>query len=646
MSYNVLSLSEGNLAAFLDVNDIQGFFSTEVEVMPGVKALVYENGNSVGEINAGRYTLKSFSDSLKFWTEKNMKLFIVKASEFGITYTSRKFQTKEGLLVSGKILVNYSLRNSALFHKNLVGSSISYTLEDFARDTQFIVMAALQKAIYNFSIKELGLPNFNEYVATSMETAVQDALSRYGIRFSDLQILSLQHEEFDKLQQRKSDLWIVKENQKIQDEETQQKLDERLTQISFTEKSNELDVLAAQIAADREDGEIAVIRRRYAQKSEMRKIIQAAEFDKIASQAEMEQVLFENEKAKDLRESEREELKKIIEAENCEMEMRRENLLEKLGVQLEHEMLNFQREYEYNLKLEALDREAELAKRAESEAGRAWLVHIQQEKAARAEEKEKLKDASEIQTLAGNLAYENQTRENRLCALKRENDAAEEVHRSEMLKQKDLWMLEMQSRTFTNQLEKMMAVQKLNQAQDLFEMDLYERKLRLEAEIRLAEKNGERMFELDKIRLYKEFGPNGIFTLLNPEQANAFIAAQESQGKNMAAAAANAAFSAEMKGRYEEQEKANDKMTAMFREFMAQQERTANLMAQMHIQTPQTAPVIVGGVGVPGNFGSNSGSSGNSSGSGSSGKRVLLCPGCKSEVGETARFCPNCGKPL
>ena len=175
-------------------------------------------------------------------------------------------------------------------------------------------------------------------------------------------------------------MWLVKEGQTITDQENEIRLARRLAQITFDEKANDLEILAEQVAADKKDGKLAILQRRAGQRADMRKSIQSDKFDQIASQTEMDQFLFENEKTNLIRESEKEDLKHVLESQACEKEMKRRQLLEKLEMQLSQDTEEFRLANEHALRIAALDREAEIAKRTESEENRQWLVNLEREK--------------------------------------------------------------------------------------------------------------------------------------------------------------------------------------------------------------------------------------------------------------------------
>lgn len=621
---NLFLLAPGFIAARLDVSDIPGFFSKTVEIPQGIRVLAFENGRNIGEVPPGFYTLKSFSDKLKFWTQKSTVLYLFPGTPFPVLYSSQKFLTKENLLVSGDVQIEFRLDDPALFIKNLLGSRMEYTNVELAADTSAMVFDALQESFSQFSITELNGPDARKYLEAAVDSAIRISMGRYGIAFSRLSILSLTHESYDKIQEKKREHWLVREGQSVTREEEELINAARLDEVKQQEKWNELDLLAEQIGLDRQEGDVAVIRRRAGIRRERRDLILSDKFDKIATRNEMEQFLFENDKNRLIRDKERQELLDTFEAERDDKALRRNMMLEKLDQQLSNDLDDYRRGYEYALKLKTLERESELARRTESEANRKWLAELEREKLERREELNRLADEKASVRAAGEVRFEHLQAEKRNKAMEMEIRSAEMTAQLELQKQRELWEIELRTKKSTTQLDRLAQIQKLNQAQDIFDMDLVERKNRQESELRINERTIEQKFELDKLRIYAGFGPDGILALLGPEQARVFA---ETRAGQTAKSVAEALL---------EQERKNvEKTQGIFHEFLASKDRDADRLVQMQAQTP-AAPTMVVADGTVHTIGAR----------GPAGGRQLLCPKCRAEVTETAKFCPNCGAQL
>lgn len=612
-----------------------GFFSTctDVDIPQGVNAVVWEKGQNCGEIGAGRHRMSTFLDRLFLKSDKEQVIYAVNSAFFPISY-SGKFLTKECVAVDCTVSVDYTVENRFLFLSNLFGPRETYTKEEFNADTQEIVLAAIRDSIVKYGVKELADEEFRQYFVTTLDSAITTVLGRYGIRFHEARIVSLSWEGMDTQNESRSRIWMTKEGQAIRKEEWEAETQARLDEISHEEKVNDLDMLAKQTSADRQDAELTLARRKVEQQKTLRQIVQSQEFDKITTEAEMEQFLFEQEKAGLLRENERKELLKEMEKQNIEADKRRDFLLAQLDIQMERQLETEKNEYIFRSRMTALEQEEALARKVASMENEAWLRFVQEEKAKRIEEKTSLVEQLGIEQAFTELELEKANRQLRFDRIDAERAALELDTQLASRKRMEELEIEIQNRTWTDQIEKMAALNRLNREQQQFDLEVWERKTKLEAEIERTKTLDAQKFELDRLRVLQTFGKDAVLSMLTPEQAAVYASVNAPAGTQTADAA-----------RLEVLQKAKDEQAAMMQDFMQMQERMMgqfiqNMAASNGNQAP-VQPVIVtgtgqpvyGGAAVPGSTPAEP-------------KRVVICPGCRAEVQENAKFCLNCGKEL
>ncbi|MCR5163156.1 MAG: zinc-ribbon domain-containing protein [Thermoguttaceae bacterium] len=642
---NHLELTNETLVKKISTKDVSGFFSTSIDVPPGTKSLVFENGRNCGEMGPGHYTLQSFMGKL-FLKSKNQVIYSFRDTCFKIDY-STSCLTKECLRVAVNIQMEYAIENTTLFVQNLMGGRDLYTLADFNADTDTLIFAAIQEVIAQYSIKEIGTGESKQYLITSLEGAVRNSLSRYGVRFKNALLLSISHEKYDAMKEQKEELWLVKEGNVISKEEREAKLAARFDEITDQEKLNDLEILEKQVRNDRNEGELAVAKRRLEYNKNLRKVVQADEFDKLANQSEMEQFLFEQDKTGILREEEKKELLQGIDWAQEEKEVRRQQFLKKLDIQFQHELEEYQTLLLYQSKLAALDQEKELNIKREAEARRQWIAGIEQEEAERKALHKKLDDdlittekewSKKIRDAQGEESFTGI----RVNIGNMEADAARERHEKDVRSQ-----IEERERKFQLNLKKLQELQKLGQADKVFEMDLAEREANMEA----AKEAAKRDFIRDIIQSLKGMDLQTAqmivtSTIAEKDSRDSIIKQLEIYSKTEVAKAEAQAQSDASKVAYEVQSKANEDIKEMMKEMMSLQERNADRLVQMNsktvdgmsnmnngsvVVTPGFPPVQVGG---------------NSQGPAPEEKKVLLCPQCRAEVNANQKFCPNCGKQL
>ncbi|MEO2024222.1 MAG: hypothetical protein ABGX05_20520, partial [Pirellulaceae bacterium] len=64
-------IDESEFANCKRIEDVKRFFgSRQLVIDPGTRALLVDNGQNLGEVGPGTYTLKSFCEMLRFWKRK------------------------------------------------------------------------------------------------------------------------------------------------------------------------------------------------------------------------------------------------------------------------------------------------------------------------------------------------------------------------------------------------------------------------------------------------------------------------------------------------------------------------------------------------------------------------------------------------
>ena len=173
---------------------------------------------------------------------------------------------------------------------------------------------ALWEAVGRISITDLTGPQVRSNIDTAVEQALTLSMQRYGLRFGQVHMVSVSHEEYDEHRRKLGETWLWRE--RIEHEKTRDELasEDQLRQIKQKEKSNDLGVLAAQVETDRMEGKLAVLVRRVGVLGQWRDALQSHEFDNLKRAEERARMLQEDQKSGMLRESEIKELEHLLAA--------------------------------------------------------------------------------------------------------------------------------------------------------------------------------------------------------------------------------------------------------------------------------------------------------------------------------------------
>ncbi|MCH8829852.1 MAG: hypothetical protein IID45_09775, partial [Planctomycetes bacterium] len=400
--------------------------------------------------------------------------------------------------------------------------------------------------------------------------------------------------KFDEHRQRLGEVWLQKEGLAQTEALNEIYSEEELLRIKKAERSNDLEVLADNVAVDRMEADLASKIRRIGIRNAMRDAVQSEEFDKINTDEEMQAFLQERDKAKLLRGEERDELLEGFRQRKDNRESARVHLVAKLNLERQMEIDVVRAELDYSMKLKRLDHEAALSAKVATNDNAEWQQQIALEK-KKAEDRhresiEELKLNQHTDRLQGEIDLAGADRKVRIAKM----DA-------EITREQD-----------KDQQNRLAAVQKLNddaaQAQHQREMDRLEQAKDMDAETLIATSDADNAAALADLK--KHEADQSVAKALAEERAKMerekSEAVAEATQKTMDVQQDNAA-----------------QMQAMLQQAM----KTMGQQSQPTVVMPTAGGVV--NTGIAGQTG-----------------RVVVCGSCRSENTESARFCSSCGKEL
>jgi hypothetical protein len=367
-------------AVRIQVNDAPGFFSKKLIIEPGCRALVIEDGAFIGEVSAGSYTLESFAQRLRFWTKKQCTVILTRAEDMPIECQCGDLPTRENLLVQAAVRLTVQMHDVALFLQNLLGARSAFSTADLRNSVLPVIRQAMWESVGRMSIAELTGPQVRRDLDAAVEQALGVSLRRYGLGFGQVQTVSIKHERYDEQRRKLGEAWLLREGI-----EQQRALDElysadELRQIQRQERVNELALLAENVALDRQEGDLAVMRRRIGIRSEMRDAVLSNKFDKIETAEELAQMLHEVDRNRLLRQDEQDELTAAYQAKKADREGARRQLVQKLEIEQGFELSRLRAELDHQARRQAHDHEVDLASRIENEENRRWLALLERQR--------------------------------------------------------------------------------------------------------------------------------------------------------------------------------------------------------------------------------------------------------------------------
>lgn len=171
-----------------------------------------------------------------------------------------------------------------------------------------LMQQALWEAVGRLSITDLTGPQVRRDIDAAVEQALGLSMQRYGLQFGQVHMVSIRHARYDEHRKKLGEAWLLRE-----EIEQQKALDglystDELRQIKRQEKTNELELLAAQVASNRMEGDLGVLVRRIGIRNQWRDALRSEKFDKVKDEDELARMLMEFDKNKLMRQNDMEEI--------------------------------------------------------------------------------------------------------------------------------------------------------------------------------------------------------------------------------------------------------------------------------------------------------------------------------------------------
>lgn len=641
-------------AARIDVTDVPRYFSRQLIIEPGTRALIVDDGKYVGDVGPGTHTLESFLRPLKFWRQHQATAILTRQEDFPLEIVSTDIPTAENLTVDATVRLAIQIEDVALFLRNLMGTRAELRADDLRNLLAPVVWQSLWEAIGRMSIKNLTGPENRAEIDAQLAQSISLAMRRYGLKFVRVQLVAIGQQRYDELRQRHGDNWLERED------------------LLADETQNELAALADKVDIDRQQDQLAAELRRIGIRNELRAAVRSEEFDKIGDVEQFEKMLHERDKNQLLREEEKQGLVDAFRQRQKEGEQTREHLLAKLELEQRMEIEQVREQLDHAARMKRLEHEIAMARQTASKENLEWQQQVeleakqaehrrqerdkewakqrqwvrQQSTARREDQWADLVHQQQAQRLEGDIAAAHAERKARVAMIESELRGALATDELETEKRRKEWERDESRRTTDDQLDKLRRTQELNAEAAQHQLELHQRRQRLDVELDVLKEDKASERELKRLAIFKGMSTEEL--IISGQHENAALLADlkkhESSQGTLKAQLDGSHKDAIYQERAKAQEKldaerkaASDAMAAMYRDLLDSQN------SSQHKTLDTLRDVAKGGSGQPIVFGAGQPMQ---PAGGNGGAKVLLCTACAAENDATARHCSNCGAKI
>jgi|GEM_PF-1051747 hypothetical protein len=523
------SVDSNDFATRLVIPDLKGVFrfgplelpkQRSLVIEAGTRALVVDEGCLVGEVSPGSYVLETFLERLQFWRERQVTVVLARQEDVALQL-ALKVPTAEFLTVDAKVRLTVQIEDIAAFLENLLGAQERLLIKHVENSTHRsvselvspLVRQALWGAIRSVSIKDLMTPGVQQQMSDTVTDAVCSSLKRYGLRFVEVQMVHIEHEDHDALAERSGDRWIEDEEKRLQ--------------ILRLETESEL-------ARDEVDKRL----QRNSVRRELMSALNAGKMDGVNSEEEMRQFVLDIDRQKLLRREERDQLVFDYETNKQDRGIARQHGLKLLQLEQRLELENARVDLDHAVAARAIEHEIELSQLTHSKRNQDWQQKLQLERDRlqsarderrkardfkwdelrrdgvnrREEQTEQALQTQRLDAIADEIRISRRERKNRVAMLEIELKAHLEEQNLELTKRRKEWELEHANQKSDSQIDRMRRVQDMN-------LDFDHRRKQNELDLELLKDDRSHARELERIQAMGSLSAEAMIATANEGNA-------------------------------------------------------------------------------------------------------------------------------
>lgn len=363
MTNNIWVANENQFCVRYTLEDLSGFFSSQLTISPGTKAYIQADGQPYGEVPAGVYTLESFTEKLAFWRPtRQIDAILVREEDLRLKLSVADLPTADLVSVRAEVWVTVALADLGMFMKNFLGSRHEVTRDMLLHWILPIAEQALREAVRKLTIAELASGDVRLMIQAALAECSHLTLARYGLRLAEVHAVGIYNEEYDAQMRKIGEACLLRVELDAENRLSESRDKEAFAKIERLEREQELDILAKNVKLDREEADIELQLRQCDIRKMMREAVLSDRFDEVANAEEFAKFMEEIDKQKLLREDETEELKQVYRDNNAD----REKLAAVLALNRQAELDELAAEIEHAGRVQAIKHQAELAQVAKS----------------------------------------------------------------------------------------------------------------------------------------------------------------------------------------------------------------------------------------------------------------------------------------
>ncbi len=221
---NAVHLRDDEFAGSITIKDLDGFFAkSPLVILPGQRALIFQNNRYEGVVGSGEYQLETFLSVVnRLGRHKDVWAIVTREDEITMNLGLGGLPTAEFLEVEVETNLGIRVTDPDLFARQMSGRT-AYTTIDLRKQVRAQLQQVVAEYIRDKSIHDLnGNVELRSHIDMQINRELGSRLAQMGLSLGSVQTLAVGHTRYDAMNRRSGECWLNVEEKRQALEERKQ----------------------------------------------------------------------------------------------------------------------------------------------------------------------------------------------------------------------------------------------------------------------------------------------------------------------------------------------------------------------------------------------------------------------------------------
>ncbi len=193
----------GDFARRFETGDLSALLAKGIVVEEGTRGLLFQDGQYMGDLNPGHYTVQSFTERLKNLVVKRpCTIVLVDIGDVPVSVQFDGLRTSDDQQVGAELQFVIGLRDAMDLYVNLMHGEARITADELAARLQNQLLRPMRAAVVDCSVEELyGNRELIDRIEDELRDELQRSFDRFGLQFERVDFVDFKGDPYEQVRE-------------------------------------------------------------------------------------------------------------------------------------------------------------------------------------------------------------------------------------------------------------------------------------------------------------------------------------------------------------------------------------------------------------------------------------------------------------